>query len=80
MYRRHAPLSCARWLAENDRQEIGEHIRSESIVISYSSIATLKTNIYSDTATKLVRLHVLLMVLHTSHWGFFDPIDTPDNT
>lgn len=62
------------WGSQTHTKRIG--IVQDLNRLSYYTAASQlrKTNIHLDAGAKLVGPRVL----HASHWGFFDPIDTPD--
>tara|TARA_B100000035_G_scaffold95273_1_gene80738 strand:+ start:11642 stop:16501 length:4860 start_codon:yes stop_codon:yes gene_type:complete len=62
------------WGAQSHTKRIGI-VQDLNRLSFYTAASQLrKTNIHLDAGAKLVGPRVL----HASHWGFFDPIDTPD--
>ena len=62
------------WGAQSHTKRIGV-VQDLNRLSFYSALSHLrKTNLHIDAGLKLVGPRVL----HSSHWGFIDPIDTPD--
>jgi len=62
------------WGSQSHTKRIGI-VQDLNRLSFYTAASQLrKTNIHLDSGTKLVGPRIL----HASHWGFFDPIDTPD--